>query len=80
MKKHSLWMILCCVLPLLLIAFLPGLRGNNGILRFLPLLLCGVIHLFMMKGLHGRHGTRKNDTCNKTATIPKIKEKTWDNG
>ena len=35
MKKHGLLMILCCALPLLLIALLPGIRESGGIIGFL---------------------------------------------
>jgi len=77
MKKHGLWMILCCVLPLLLIALLPGLRG--GFLRFLPLILCVGMHLFMMKRMHGSHGTHKNHECDDTATTPGIMGNKEDN-
>ena len=66
MKKHGLLMILCCALPLLLIALLTV----GGIIGLLPLLLCVGMHLFMMKGLlHGKgcHGGHKNHEGDNTA-------------
>lgn len=69
MKKHGLLMILCCALPLLLIALLPG----RGIIGLLPLLFCVGMHLFMMKGLHGggSHGAHKHHEGDNTAN-PKV--------
>ena len=58
MKNHSVWMIILCVLPMLLIFVLPAFgMGNSGWLLLL-LLLCVGSHLLMMRGHHhGAHGT-----------------------
>ena len=58
MKNHSVWMIILCVLPMLLLFVLPAFgMGNSGWLLLLPLLCVGS-HLLMMRGHHhGVHGT-----------------------
>jgi len=53
MKNHNLWMILGCVLPLLLIFFLPLFGAGGGEFLFLFLILCFGMHLLMMGG-HGK--------------------------
>ncbi len=51
MKRHGLWMLLGCLLPLLLIFLFPllGIRGNWQFLIFI--LLMFACHL----GMSGRH-------------------------
>ncbi len=57
-KKHGLLMLLCCLIPVLLIAFLPRLGINLGpfsrLAPFAVFLLCPLMHLgmmfFMVKG------------------------------
>lgn len=47
MDKHSLWMIVGCVLPVLILFLLPALGFNNGvsITGFLILMLgCHLMH------------------------------------
>lgn len=55
MKNHHIWMIIACVLPLLLIFFLPLFGAGGGELFFIFLILCFGAHLLMM-GLHKNHG------------------------
>ena len=56
MKNHNygLWMMLCCLLPLLAIFFSPGfgVRSNGSILFFV--LMMFACHFLMMGG-HGGH-------------------------
>ncbi len=64
MRRHYLWMIIGCVLPLLLIFILPALGiGGGGSLVILVILMFAC-HLFMMRGhdkeKHGEH-TEKNE-------------------
>ena len=54
MDKHTIWMIIGCTVPLLLIFLLPlfGITGNYTFLIFIVLMFgC---HLMMM-GRHGHH-------------------------
>lgn len=55
MKHHGLWMIICCAIPLLLIFLAPLLGLAGAMYVFIFLVLCFGLHLFMMKGLHGKH-------------------------
>lgn len=56
-KKHRLLMLICCLIPVLLIAFLPRLGINLGpftrLAPFAVFLLCPLMHfgmmMFMMK-------------------------------
>ena len=60
MKNHNLWMIVACVVPLLLIFFLPVFGATGGESLFLFLILCFGMHLLMM-GHHGDHGHHDED-------------------
>jgi hypothetical protein len=55
MKNRHIWMIIACVLPLLLIFFLPLFGAGGGELLFVFLILCFGMHLLMM-GHHQNHG------------------------
>ena len=60
----GLWMILCCLLPLLAIFLLPGfgVRSNGSILFFvLAMFACH----FLMMGGHGGHGKDESADDNK---------------
>ncbi len=63
--NHGWWMMLCCLLPLLAIFFLPGfgVRSNGSVLFFV--LMMFACHFLMMGG-HGRHGDNKDTDENKT--------------
>lgn len=54
MKNHYTWMILGCILPLLLIFFLPFFGAGSGELLFVFIVFCFGIHLLMM-GHHPNH-------------------------
>jgi hypothetical protein len=54
-KKHGLWMILGCTLPLLLVFVLPLLGISGGGSLFIFIILMFACHLFMMGG-HSGHG------------------------
>ena len=60
MRGHSLWMILGCTLPLLLVFLLPllGVSGNVG--TFLFILLMFGCHLMTMRG-YGGHRTNTRE-------------------
>lgn len=59
MKNHGLWMIICCVLPLLLIFIVPAFGAKGGGPLFIALLVCFALHMFMMRGRHGNHDNKK---------------------
>lgn len=46
--KHGLLMLLCCLLPIILIAALPLLGIKAGIFSSLAFLLCPLMHIGMM--------------------------------
>jgi len=55
MKHNSLWMILGCMLPVLILFLLPALGFSNGfsVVGFLILMFgCHIMHMAMHKG-HG---------------------------
>ncbi|AOT69187.1 hypothetical protein [Geosporobacter ferrireducens] len=65
--KHGLMMILCCMLPILVIAALPLLGLGGGRLSSFAFLLCPLMHIGMMfmmrKSGHGGscHGSKEDD-------------------
>jgi hypothetical protein len=52
MKKHTLWMILGCLLPALLVFILPALGVSGNVTTFIFIALMFACHLFMLGG-HG---------------------------
>jgi len=61
MKNHSLWIIIGCTLPLLLIFVLPvfGVKGGSSLFIFI-ILMFGC-HLLMMRGHHGNNVKKSRD-------------------
>ena len=56
LSRHALLMIACCAVPLVLIAAVSVFRLDLGSIGYWGLLLlCPLMHLFMMRGLHN-HG------------------------
>ena len=57
MSKHTLIMVLCCLIPLVILGILwvAGVSGSYLILGVL--LLCPLLHIVMMRGMHkgGEH-------------------------
>lgn len=79
MKKkgllHDLLMMACCIVPMLVVvAFLPQIKSTASGLNWswLFLLLCPLMHIFMMKGMHGKgdscHGNEKEAKQTKDKT------------
>ena len=62
--NHGLWMMLCCLLPLLAIFFSPsfGVRSNGSILFFV--LMMFACHFLMMGGHGGHEYNDKEDNKN----------------
>lgn len=48
MMKHGLMMMLCCLIPILIIAGLPLFGIKGGFLSSLIFLLCPLMHIGMM--------------------------------
>ena len=58
-KNHSVWMMIGCILPMLLIFVLPLFRISGGGSLFIFIVLMFACHLFMMGG-HGGHDGHKD--------------------
>jgi hypothetical protein len=57
MKLNRSWLMTLCVVGLGALFILPSLGISIGSLfGFLLILLCPLMHLFMMRGGHGGHG------------------------
>lgn len=50
--KHVLMMAACCMVPLAG-ALILNRMGYGGAASFLVMLLCPILHIFMMRGMHG---------------------------
>lgn len=57
--NHALLMLLCCLVPILLLAAALYLGVDNSFLYFAALLLCPIMHFFLMKDLHKGGGEGK---------------------
>ena len=55
--KHNHWMmIICCTIPLILLAIAVYIFGlDNKYIFWFILLLCPVLHYFMMEDMHKKH-------------------------
>lgn len=58
-QRHLWWMALCCLLPVAVVLVAGGYltRAGKGLGPGLILLLCPLMHLFMMRGMS--HDGRK---------------------
>lgn len=54
--KHMLMMLACCLVPLALVLILKQ-SGYNGAAGYLILLVCPLLHLFMMRGMFRKKKT-----------------------
>jgi hypothetical protein len=52
MKKHMIWMLIGCVVPLLLIFMAPGFGLDNSVSFFVFILLMFGAHLMMLRAYH----------------------------
>ncbi len=71
-NKNMFWlMILCCALLLLAVFMLPlfGITAGSGLIVLL-FILCPVMHLIMMRGMHG-HRDKMPDNAESGAGAPK---------
>lgn len=65
--KHTFWMIIGCILPLLLIFIAPAFGINNSVSIFIFIVTMFAIHLFMpMHGPNGhQHGQNHKNSNHK---------------
>ena len=62
-NKHMLIMVLCCLVPLAILFTVTILGVPLGnIATFALVLMCPLMHLFMMKGMRG-HGDQNQGAC-----------------
>ncbi len=63
-RNHLLLMVICCVIPLLLVAGAVYFLGwSKSYLFWTVLLLCPITHYFMMKNMHGDKKDEENQKC-----------------
>lgn len=63
MKKHILWMIIGCTVPLLLIFFAPALGLSGNVSFFIFIVAMFACHLLMPMH-HGRGQQKHSETSN----------------
>ncbi len=51
-SKHTLIMVLCCLIPLVILAVLWVIGVSASYLILGVVLLCPLLHLVMMRGMH----------------------------
>lgn len=60
-KNHGLMMVVCCAVPLvILLIVVYGFGVSRGYLTWFILLLCPLMHIFMMKDMHKQHTGKKS--------------------
>ena len=52
MSKHTLIMALCCLIPLAILGVLWTIGVSGSYLILGVILLCPLLHIFMMRGMH----------------------------
>ncbi len=64
-RNHGLMMIICCAVPLVLLTVSVKFFGlNNKYLVWFMLLLCPLMHFFMMKDMHKKQSDgKKGEGC-----------------
>ena len=56
MSKHTLIMLLCCLIPLVVLGILWAIGVSESYLIFGVILLCPLLHILMMRGMHKGSG------------------------
>ncbi len=56
MSKHTLIMVLCCLIPLALLGVLWAIGISGSYLILGVILLCPLLHILMMRGRHKGSG------------------------
>lgn len=62
MKKHILWMVIGCTLPLLLIFFAPALGLSSSLSTFIFIVAMFACHLLMPVHHHGEQQKQKQNS------------------
>lgn len=65
--KHGLFMLICCLLPIVLVAALPILGIKGGVLSSIIFLLCPLLHLAMMLSMRNSGDGKSCCATNKTS-------------
>jgi hypothetical protein len=52
MSKHTLIMVLCCLIPIAILGVLWAVGISGSYLLLGVVLLCPLMHIFMMRGMH----------------------------
>lgn len=64
-KKHGLWMIICCLVPMVLLALLFSLNLQNSVVKAvaggLLILVCPLAHILMMVFMKNEHNNNKHN-------------------
>jgi len=60
MSKHTLIMVLCCLIPLVILGVLWAIGISGSYLILGVILLCPLLHIFMMRGMH--KGSEEGDS------------------
>ena len=61
-QNHWLMMIICCIVPLIILIVAVYIFGlSSKYLFWLVLLLCPIMHYFMMKDMHKGHSGENKD-------------------
>ena len=55
-SKHTLIMVLCCLIPLVVLGVLWAVGVSESYLIFGVILLCPLLHIFMMRDRHKEGG------------------------
>jgi len=66
MKKHIIWMIIGCSIPLLLIFLAPALGLGSGTSLFIFVIAMFACHLLMPMHSHGAHNDENKQPNSKT--------------
>ncbi len=62
-ENHSLMMLICCLIPII-IAGILYYSGFKTYALFAAMLLCPVLHYWMMKDMHKKHeGKTERSKC-----------------
>ena len=59
-SKHTLIMVLCCLIPLVILGVLWAIGVSGSYLIFGVILLCPLLHIFMMRGMSKGGGSHEH--------------------
>ena len=71
-ENHWLMMLICCAVPLIILVVAVYIFGlSNKYLFWFILLLCPILHYFMMKDMYKKHSTKEGNKKAKNTKINK---------